>query len=106
MVLKIQFTIEDENEEKCLNFPDIRIKNNNGRYEFDVHRKPVLTNVQIKPHPCIPPDTITSIFKGFLARATKICSEKYLREKIEYLPDIFCENGRDRKAFQKIINNF
>ena len=101
-----QFTIEDENEEKCLNFLDIKIKNNNGRYEFDVHRKPALTNVQIKPHSCIPPDTITSIFKGFLARATKICSEKYLREEIEYLTDIFCENGHDRKTLQKIINSF
>ena len=40
-----QFTIEDENEEKCLNFLDIKIKNNNGRFEFDVHRKPALTNV-------------------------------------------------------------
>ena len=79
----IQFTTEDENEEKCLNFLDIKLKNNNGRYEFDVHRKPALTNVQIKSHSCIPPDTTTSIFKGFLASATKICSEKYLREEIE-----------------------
>ena len=99
----IQFTIEDENEEKCLNFLDIKIKNNNGKYESDVHRKTSLTNVQIKPHSCIPPDTITSIFKGFLARATKICSEKYLREEIEYLTDIFCENGHGRKTLQKII---
>ena len=71
----IQFTIEDENGEKCLNFLEIRMKNNNGRYEFDVHHKPYLTNVQIKPDSCILPDTITGIFKGFLARATKICSE-------------------------------
>ena len=85
----IQFTIEDENEEKCLNFLDIKIKNNNGRYEFDVHCKPALTNVQIKPHSSIPPDTITSIFKGFLARATKINSEKCSREEIEYPTDIF-----------------
>ena len=28
----IQFTIEDENEQKCLNFLDIEIKSNNGRY--------------------------------------------------------------------------
>ena len=102
----IQFTIEDENEEKCLNFLDIKIKNNNGRYEFDVHCKPALTNVKIKPHSCILPDTIFSIFKGFLARATKICSEKYLRTEIQYLTDIFCENGHDRKTLQKIINNF
>ena len=93
----IQFTIEDENEKKCLNFRNIKIKNNNGRYEFDVNRKPVLTNVQIKPHSCISPDTITCIFKGFLVRATKICSEKYLREDIEYLTDIFWENGHYKR---------
>ena len=40
----IQFTIEDENGEKCLNFLDIKIENNNGRYDFDVHHKPALTN--------------------------------------------------------------
>ena len=91
----IQFSIEDENEEKCLNFLDTKIKNNNERHEFDVHRKPALTNVQIKPHSCIPFGTIT-----------KICFEKYLRAEIEYLTDMFCENGHDRKTPQKIINNF
>ena len=35
--------------------------------------------MQIKPHSYIPSSTITSIFKGFLASATKICSQKYLR---------------------------
>ena len=54
----------------------------------------------------IPPDTITSILKGFLAKATKICSENYLREEIGYLTDIFCENGHDKKTLQKIINSF
>ena len=78
----IQFAIEDENEEKCLNFLSMKIKNNN------VHRKPFLTNVQIKPHSCIPSGTITTIFKGFLARATKNCSGKYLR----IYSDIFFEN--------------
>ena len=63
-------------------------------------------NVQIKPHFCIPPDTITGIFKGFLEGASKICSEKYLGAEKEYLTDIFCENGHDRKTLQKIINSF
>ena len=57
-------------------------------------------------HTFIPPDTITSIFKGFLARATKICSEKYLRTEMQYLTNIFCENGHDKKTLQKIINKF
>ena len=29
-----------------------------------------------------------------------------MREEIEYLTDIFCENGHDRKTLQKIINSF
>ena len=91
---QIQFKIEDESEEKCSNFLDIKIKNNNGRYEFDVHRKPALANVLII-HFSIPSSTITSIFKGFLARATKICSEKYLRADIEYLTDMFYINRDD-----------
>ena len=45
------------------------------------------------------------IFKGFFVRATKICSEKYLRAEIECLTDIFCENGHDGKTLLKIINS-
>ena len=52
--LNKQFTIDDDHEEKCLNFLDIKINNDNARYEFDVHRKPALTNVQTKPHSCMP----------------------------------------------------
>ena len=81
----------------CLDFLDIKIKNSKGRYEFDVYRKQVLMNVQIKPHSCIPSSKFTSIFKAFLAKATKICSEKCLRAEIEYLADTFCENGYNRK---------
>ena len=29
-----------------------------------------------------------------------------MRAEIQYLTDIFCENGHDRKTLQKIINNF
>ena len=105
-VKQVQFIIEDENEEKCLNFLEIEIKNNNGRYEFDAHRKPALMNAQIKQHFCIRSDKITSIFKLFLARPTKVCSKIYLRAGIEYLTDMFCENEYDQKTLQKIINNF
>ena len=58
------------------NLFDIKIKNNKGKYEFDVYRRPGLANVQIKSYTCIPSSKITSMFKGFLARATKICSKE------------------------------
>ena len=92
-----QFTIEDKYDETG---------DNNGRYEFDVFHKPGLTKVQIKPHSCKPSSVITTISKGFLARATKIFSEKYLRAEVEYLTDKFCKNGYDRNTLQKITNNF
>ena len=41
-----------------------------------------------------------------LSLFTKICSEKHLREEIEYPTDIFCENGHDRKTLQNMINSF
>ena len=47
----IQFTIEDKNEEKCLNFIDIKTKNNNGRYELDFDCKTTLTKVQSPAYP-------------------------------------------------------
>ena len=82
-------------------------------HEFEAHRKPALMNVQIQLHSCKPPDTITNTFKGFLARATKICFEKYLRAEIEYLIEIeieylniFRQNRHDRKTLHKIIYSF
>ena len=68
----IQFILENENEEKYLIFLEIKIKNNSGIYEFDVHRKPALTNLEIKPHSCIPSGTNTSKYsKDFFQELPK-----------------------------------
>ena len=80
--------VQFKSKEHSGEFPkNIKTKINNGRYEYDVYHKPGLTNVQINPHSCKPSSIITTIFKGLLARATKIFSEKYLRAEIEYLTD-------------------
>ena len=43
--------MEQEDEGKTLNFLDVTIKNNMiGKYEFEVHRKNAITNVQVKKH--------------------------------------------------------
>ena len=53
---QIQYTTEYENEHKELNFLDVTVKNNlNQFYDFAVYWKPVITNVQIKPHSNIYP---------------------------------------------------
>ena len=38
------------------------------------------------------------VFKGFLSRAYKICTEKYLQSEINLLIDIFTENGHEKNT--------
>ena len=75
---RIQYTAEYENESKQLNYLDTRVINSgNGKYDFNIHRKEAITNVQIKPESCHDEKVKNDIFKGFIYRATKICSKKY-----------------------------
>ncbi|XP_065684845.1 uncharacterized protein LOC136096992 [Hydra vulgaris] len=101
----IKYTVELENERKQLNFLDISIKNTmNGIYEFQVHRKDAITNVQIKPNSKINPSIINGVFKGFLCRAKQICSKKYLSQEIDFLIDIFFQNGYLNKITQNYLD--
>ena len=104
---KIQFTAEYENDNKELNFLDVTIKNNNnGKYEFKIHRKNAITNVQIKPHSSISPNIKDGVFKGFLARAYTICSPQYLENEIKFLRSVFIENGYKDNQLDKIIKEY
>ena len=48
---QIQYTIQYKNDTKELNFLDVTIRNNlNHSYDFALHRKPSITNIQIKLH--------------------------------------------------------
>ena len=46
-----------------------------------------------------------SDFKGFLSRAYKICSQRYIDEEIQFLIDAFRENGYERNTLEKITKN-
>ena len=101
----IQYTIEFENNQKQLNFLDITITNNRtNSYDFKILRKPAITNVQIKSNSNMALNVSVSVFKGFLSRAYKICSERYIDEEIPFLIDVFKENGYERKILEKIKN--
>ena len=103
----IQYTIEFENNQKQLNFLDITITNNGtDSYDFKIFRKPAITNVQIKSNSNMAPNVSVSVFKGFLSRAYKICSERYIDEEIQFLIDVFTENGYEKKTLEKITKNY
>ena len=81
----IQYTIEFDNNQKQLNFLDITITNNRAdSYDFKSFRKPAITNVQVKSNSNMAPNIFVSVFKGFLSRAYKICSERYIDEEIHF----------------------
>jgi len=102
----IQYTIENEDENKTLNFLDISIINKGtGNYQFKVFRKDSITNVQIKPNSCHDPTIIKSIFTGFVDRAIKTCDKKYLDNELTFLTEMFTENGYDIKILRSIIKS-
>ena len=60
--------MEKEGQSQKLNFLDVTIINTGaGKYEFKIHRKNAITNVQIKPHSFFNPSLIRGIFKGFVS---------------------------------------
>ena len=46
------------------------------------------------------------VFKGFLSRAYKLCTEKYLQSEIDFLIDIFTENGHNRNTQTNIATEY
>lgn len=103
---RIQFTAEYESTDKELNYLDVKIlNNNNNRYEFKIHRKDAITNVQIKQESCHDDKVKDGVFKGFVLRAKALCSEMYLEEEIQFLKKIFIENGYEEEKLNKIIND-
>ena len=46
------------------------------------------------------------VFKGFFSRAYKICTEKYLQSEIDFLIDIFTENGHNRNTLTNIATEY
>ena len=99
--------MEKEDQSQKLNSLDVTIINTGaGKHEFKIHRKNAITNVQIKPHSYVNPALIRGIFKGFVSRAKKLSSEKCLDEELNFLVDMFVENGRDRNDLYSIIKEY
>ena len=103
----IQYTIDFENENKQLSFLDVTITNTgNNSYDFKIFRKTSITNVQIKPNSNIAKYIAMGVFKGFLSQAYKICTKKYLQSEINFLIDIFTENGHNRNTLTNITTEY
>ena len=100
----MQDTMEEESTSGTLAFLDILITNNrSSKYNFTIFIKAEITNIMIKPNSAIDPSISPGVFKGFLARALRICSDEHLKDEINFLCDVFVENGYNREKLNNIV---
>ena len=91
-----------EAENKSLAFMNVKTTNNKqGSYEFQVFRKKAITNVQVKPESSHDPKILSGIFKGFVHQAHKICSQHHLKNELEFIVQVFQENGYEEGKLRK-----
>ena len=65
----IQYTMEKEDESRL----DVTIINTGAaKYEFKIHRKNAITNVQIKPHSCVHSALIRGIFNRVCIQSKEV----------------------------------
>ena len=99
----IQYTVESQDSSSQLSFLDITVMNNGvGNYDFKVFRKEAITNVMQKPSSSVNPELVNGIFKGFVTRAIRICSPEFLQSEIDFLINVFTENGHDGDQLKSI----
>ena len=94
--------MEMETEQKSLAFMNVRATNKGqGSYEFEVYRKKAITNEQVRPESSHEPEILNGIFKGFVHQAYKICSQNLLKNELEFIINIFLENGYEEKKLRR-----
>ena len=76
-----------------------------GKYDFKIHRKDAITNVQIKPNSCHDEKVKDAVIKGFISRAKSICTMEHLEEEINFIKNLFVENGYKIDHLSKIVND-
>ena len=104
---RVQFTREEE-QENTIAFLDVKLmRHTNGKLTTSVYRKPSNTNLTIRPQSCQHPRTAIATFKAELCRAHRICSSAdLLKKEIEFITDLFAENGHNRVELKGIADAY
>ena len=66
-------------------------------------RKAAITNVQIKSNSGHNPKILDGIFTGFIDRAYKTCSKDFLNDEINFLINVFVENGYQKDKLNQLL---
>lgn len=102
----IKFTFETETD-NCLSFLDVKVmKNSDGSFETDIHRKKTDTNVYLNWNSFAPKPWKVGTLKGLVRRAFTICStDEYRDKEVAFLKKVFVQiNGFPSKVVNKVVN--
>ena len=101
---KIKFTMEIADQEKGLEFLDLRIKCVDGKLSADIFGKPTNSFTYVKPFTCYPRKSITNIPRGIALRLSRICDtvEKFESRANKYLIPRDYKPSLVDKQFQEV----
>ena len=103
----IKFTFEKESD-NVLSFLDVKvIKNSDGSFDTDIHRKQTDTNIYLNWNSFAPKTWKIGTLKGLVRRAMTICStEEFQNKEISFLKGVFVtRNGFPSKVVSKTIHD-
>ena len=104
---RVRFTREVEEDGKIAFLDVLAHRQENGQLITQIYRKPTNTNVIIKPHSCHHPAIHITTFKGEMCRINRLCStQEQIKREVNFLLDVFEDNGHDRTKFEKIANAY
>ena len=105
---KIKFTMEVADQEKGLEFLDLRIKCVDGKLSVDVFAKPTNSFTNVKPSTCYPRKSINNVPRGIALRLRRICDtdEKFESRANEYKQYLLARDYKPSlvdKQFQEVF---
>ena len=103
----IKFTFEKE-KDGTISFLDVKVlKNPNGTFNTDIHRKKTDTNVYLNWKSFAPKTWKIGTLKGLIRRAYVVCStEEFKNKEISFLKNVFVKiNGFPSKIVNKAVND-
>ena len=104
---KIKFTVKIADQEKCLEFLNLRIKSVKGKLSVDVFSEPTNSFTYVKPTTCYPRKNINNVPRGIALILRWICDidrkiESHANEYKKYLIARDYKRSLVNKQFQEV----
>ena len=94
---------EEENNQLAVLDLELNVNRKTKKIEFNVHYKKTNTNITIKKKSNHKESIKRGVIRGFGDRARALCDQRYLKEELKNVEEIFIENGYERREVRKAL---